>query len=139
MFFLNEFFQKLLLDADNPIIEILKARGFLIHQIGVEYYLSDNSEAKDARYLSRLLWKYHIGSYTSCTIHSDSHPENNSIGQITVVKNAKVEDAICLFNDSSKISFPSIFNFYKWNYFLNRKFGVKCYIKDLEPYVARYI
>lgn len=131
----QEFFSEITSDAvtaEEKIIRILEARGFLIEEEGGAYYLSDNAAEDDLSYLSEGFDKYSLGNVEPVA-------KNGLPAQIRISPDAQPDDAIAFFLEQTYISFPVGFFDKPWKMLIRHEFGSKVDVRNLEPFVARYV
>ena len=123
----NDFFERIkstCSDKTTYAIELLKVRGFLFEERKQGIYLSDNSHNQDVIFLMEILGEKCIS-------------KNN---KILIDDNFDVANIEALFDENIQVSFPVQWGTEpQWNYFCLREHGYKAYVKDLEPFVARYV
>lgn len=141
------------MDNETAIIEILKARGFLIERTEDGYYLSDNATINDADFLEWGFYEYRIGKVVN---HKDyvekSRRAWNELGgsykykslrpncvKIMINDNASIESAIEFFTCKERIGFEVPNCRRNWVQFLTERFGEKVSVQHLEAYVAFYV
>ena len=141
-------------DERAAIVEILKARGFLIDSKEGHYFLSSNAEAKDIDYLDERLKKYNLGkivnkgklaesSRRNWDIYgSDSivvcYPEEEAV-EVVVSKDASIHDAINLFNDMPRNGSEAGPCKKSWYQYSTEVLPYKVPVCFLEAYVALYV
>lgn len=124
----DNFFEKIYDNATNDtevVINLLKARGFLLYKNGKQYYMSDNGHVFDERYLDVLLKKYEIGYVNNREILI-TKPNNAYLFQEEFEREKVIEGGSCI-------------NQRDWRYFKRRQHGEKAAVSWLEPFIARYI
>lgn len=126
----EDFFEKIRSKCSSErefIIEIIKARGFLIDEISDEWIVSDNSHKDDAEYLDKLLRINKIGHVASDKIVI----ENTDCSEF-------IRNEFC-----DKYHYRSGWGECRptseWKYFKRREHGIKVPVFALDPFIARYI
>lgn len=143
------------MSTTEKIIAVLRARGFLIDWIDNHYYVSDNASAADVIYLSIVMQKYELGivvdsdDYKISTRRDWSSPKysdsytykslNPHAVEVIIAGNAKVDNAIRLFEDSEQIGFAICDMSYPWCQFATEHLSHKPDASCLESYVAYYV
>lgn len=141
------------MDKETAIIEVLKARGFLIDKTEDGYYLSDNATIRDAEYLSEGFNKYQIGK----VINNEEYIEKSrrdwgEFGEsyyyrtlcphgvkINIDQNASIEATIKFFNCKGRVRQEVSHCAETWAKFVTENFGEKASVDSLEAYVAFYV
>lgn len=137
------------------VIEILRARGFLIEEIEGQYYLSDNATVEDAYYLRDLMLKYSIGTVINDEEYcwssrrcwqKDATSRKYSYKslkpkhvKILVNENIGKDCVFQLFNDMKQNGSESGGITRTWRQFALELLGPKPCVSWLEGYVAFYV
>lgn len=152
----NSFFQNILHDCKDNIESIkalLTARGFLLEEFKGELYVSDNATVSDIEFLSNLMQKYNLGnvidnkdyvlkSRRSWDFFSQSYEylsiKPHSV-KVAINNDAKIEQAIKIFEEATRISFESVTQSFSWTKFYVERNAKKVSVNILEPYIALYV
>ena len=123
----NEFFKIIRGSSSEELylIELLKFRGFLIEKDDNGYFLSNNSHKDDRIYLNELLIKYSLG-----------HIEENRIIIENAINVSLFENE---FAENTQIGGETGQKDFGWDYFYTHLCGFKAKVRDLEPFIARYV
>ena len=122
--YFNNIYQKCQSDYEK-VIELLKARGFLIDIIQEDVYMSDNSHKDDIYYLKSILEKNDMGTVN-----------NKKIFIKNPYKYFFIENE---FQFDEQMNYEICQSSYGWDYFRYRVHGHKVAVQDLEPFIARYV
>lgn len=109
------------------VIEVLKARGFLLDETSDGLMISDNSAKYDSRELDGLLKQYHLGHVS---------------GDKVIIENTDCAELISTeFGGDYRRNYEAGYSTWrdKWTYFKSREHGCKVSALTLEPFIARYI
>ena len=123
-----EFFDKIKSHCSSNeeyIIELLKARGFLLDIENGNTFFSDNAHVVDAHYLKDILKNYNLGKL------------KDGVLIINQKANAKAYEES--FVHSELFGAPYEGNDRTWSWFKNRIHGKKYPVEFLEHYIARYV
>lgn len=142
------------LDTRANIVEILRARGFLIDCYENKYYLSDNASVDDLEYLKEVMVQCDLGKvieHKKCVKRyrrnwNTEILENSYVYyailpkgiEIYISNEAKVENILQLFEEG-RYGGDAGTSSRTWNQFLVEEFGTKAPVKHLDPYVAFYV
>jgi len=110
---------------DEYIIELLKARGFLLDVDSGSITISDNSYWSDVCYLNEVILNYGLGEL------------NGNV--LTIYANADTKAYENYFAEGIQIGATYDASGWGWRWFRNRIHGKKCPVKMLEHFIARYI
>lgn len=154
---MNEFLLRRIItdemDRETAIIEVLKARGFLIDKTEDGFYLSDNATIGDAEYLSEGFNKYQIGRVINDEDYLEKSRRNwDEFGgsyyykalrphsvKICIDKNASIKAAIDFFNCRGRVGHGVAYCTVEWVQYVTEVFGEKMPVECLESYVAFYV
>ena len=153
-FYLSEILSKEM-SAQEAIVSILKARGFLIDRVNGHYYFSDNATVKDAEYLSKSFSRYGLGviidnkeymvssrriwyEILSTGSYEYKAIRPNSI-EIVISDNASIDSAIEFFNSTGRFYEECTTWRLTWHQYTIEILGPKANVSHLEPYVAYYV
>lgn len=155
---MNKFFLNHIIRGDNnkeSIVEVLKARGFLIDNYNGEFYLSNNAAMDDLQYLCHGLRNYKIGTVNSKEEYIKKKRRNwdqdtlsrsyeyNAICphkiQIIIDECATVQSAVEFFNSIGQNGYEAGPSEISWAQFATEEFGPKASVQWLEAYIAFYV
>ena len=123
----NEFFEVIKGSKSEELylIELIKLRGFLIEKDEKGYYLSNNSHRDDGVYLNELLTKYSLG-----------YVEEDRVFIENANKASLFENE---FAEETQIGGETGQKDLGWQYFYKHPCGFKAKVRELEPFIARYV
>ncbi len=142
-------------DTRLAIVEILKARGFLIDSKDGHHYISDNASVCDIDYLNYLLRRFNIGEVKNMDVRTRASRRNwdKSFGnisypveapakhmcEIVIYEQASVEAAISLFNMMERNGAEAGPNSKSWYNYSIELLPCKVPVSYLEGYIALYV
>lgn len=142
-------------DNREVIINILKARGFLIDTQDNKFYLSDNSTMCDLKYLEQGMKKYSIGvvcddgkyitksrrnwdKYNPYRSYTYKSIQPKKI-EILIDDNATIDATIEFFHSVGRNGSEAGPSIRSWREYSIEVFGNKASVEQLEAYVAFYV
>lgn len=141
--------------TQETIIDILKARGFLIDYVDGHFYISDNAMVDDVQYLKKSLREYSLGfivdneeyiiksrrnwdKYALTRSYNYKSVKPSSI-EIVIYENVSVDHAVELFNCTGRYAEECTSLVMSWHQYAIEILGPKVAVSHLEPYVAYYV
>ncbi len=152
-FFLTQILEKKQ-SAQDTIIDILQARGFLIEKYNDKYYLSDNATVNDAEYLADGFKRYGLGYVINNKEYIISRRTDWQNApfllysyyslqplkvEIVISNTALIDSAVDFFMETKQFSEECSGCSRSWAQYTIERLGTKANVRELEPYVAYYV
>lgn len=110
----------------DEMINILERRGFFIEKKEERYFLSDNADKDDAKYLAEILQKYNIGYLLKDNEIILTKLDTHAINEMFMLETEEIEGEAFKHNLG-------------WWTVQKREYSYKCPVRILESNVSRYV